>query len=165
MNVSNSLLGSLTSSLLTSASSTAATTSTSSPSSPAIGGAGSTSISSAGQFFSEMQQLSQANPTEFKAVAAQVATSFQDAASKASGPQAQMLTSLANQFSQAAQTGTLPSPQSQGSGTKGAHHHHRHGGGGSTSQSSSVQSAFQSAMQILQQATESGSASGSSTST
>ena len=135
-------------------------------------GAASTSISTPGQFFSEMQQLSQSNPTEFKTVAAAVAKSFQTAASQATGSQAQFLNNLANQFTQAAQTGTMPSPQGAQSGAQGSqssstggHHHHHHGGGGSMSQSSSVQQAFQSAMSILEQATGSTSSTGTSTST
>jgi hypothetical protein len=184
MNVSNSLIGSLGSSLLTNTTSATSSTgvgatATARPSSvpPGMGGAGSTSISTPGQFFSQMQQLSQQNPTEFKSVAAQVAKVFQTAASEASGPQAQVLTNLANQLTQAAQTGTLQSAQpaeaSQATqsaqtspsagGARGHHHHHRHGAGkGSMSQSSGVQQAFQSAMQVLTQATSSG---GSSLST
>ena len=99
------------------------------------------------------------------------------AASQATGSQAQFLTNLANQFNQAAQTGTMPSPRGAQSGgqaqeaqggqssSSGAHHHHHHGGGGSMSQSSSVQQAFQSAMSILEQATGSTSSTGTSTST
>jgi hypothetical protein len=135
-------------------------------------GAASTSISTPGQFFSEMQQLSQSNPTEFKTVAADVAKTFQTAASQASGPQAQLLTNLANQFTQAAQTGSLQAPQGAQSGSQaaqgsraGTHHHHHHGGGGSITQSSSVQQAFQSAMSSLEQATGGTPTSGSSSST
>jgi hypothetical protein len=150
---------------------------------PAAAGAATTSISAQGQFFSEMQQLSQTNPTEFKAVASQVAASFQSAASQATGQQAQFLSNLAGTFTQAAQTGSLqppsvgPSasatasqaaesgqgasahgqtsiPAGQPGGAGGAHHHHhRRGGGGATLQSSSIQQAFASAMGILTQAT------------
>lgn len=175
MNVSNNLFGNVGTSLLSNVGSTGSvTTNTSSPSSipPPMTGAASTSISTPGQFFSEMQQLSQSNPTEFKTVAAAVAKSFQTAASQATGSQAQFLNNLANQFTQAAQTGTMPSPQGAQSGAQGSqssstggHHHHHHGGGGSMSQSSSVQQAFQSAMSILEQATGSTSSTGTSTST
>jgi hypothetical protein len=180
MNVSNNLFGSIGSSSLTSVGATGATTGASTPSSipPPVGGAASTSISTRGQFFSEMQQLSQQNPTEFKTVAAAVATTFQNAASQASGSQAQLLTNLANQFTQAAQTGSLQAPQepqsggqaaqgaqgSQSGGRAGAHHHHHHGGG-STSQSGSVQQAFQTAMRVVEQTTGGTSTSGFSTST
>jgi hypothetical protein len=127
-------------------------------------------ISGPAQFFSEMERLSQRNPNRFKAVAAQVATAFQNAAGQASGRQAQALTALANQFSQAAQTGSLRPPQAAAStspsghsapSAAGSHHHHRRpdGGGGS----SSVQKAFQSALSIVDQALQ-GSSSGSSSS-
>jgi hypothetical protein len=181
MNI-NSLYGSIAS-MPTTTSTGAVSPSSASISSipPPIGGAATASISTPGQFLSQMQELSQQNPTEFKAVAAQVATSFQNAASQASGSQAQFLTNLANQFSQAAQTGSLQPPQgaqsaqapqgaqgvqaSQSSGGVGTHHHHHHGGGGgSMSQSSDVQQAFLSAMSILTQATQGASASASSVS-
>jgi len=132
----------------------------------AVGAAATATISTPGQFFSQMQQLSQQNPTEFKSVAAQVAKAFQTAASQATGPQAQFLTNLANQFSQASQTGSLQPPQgTQGvqgaagaSAGQGAHHHHHHHGGGGggaaggSAQSSAVVTAFQNAISILGQA-------------
>ncbi len=140
--------------------------STSTPASiaPAALGAASATISSPAQFLSEMQQLSQSNPAQFKAVAAQVATSFQNAASQASGPEAKVLNGLANQFNQAAQTGSLQAPQgatpataAQGpaAGQNEPHHHHHHhgGGGGAGGMSSAVDQAFQSAMSILTQTT------------
>ncbi|HSY21410.1 MAG TPA: hypothetical protein VK841_04810 [Polyangiaceae bacterium] len=139
------------------------TTSTTSASSIPPSAAASAAISTPGQFFSQMQSLSQSNPTEFKAVASQVATTFQNAASQATGQQAQFLTNLANQFSQAAQTGTMPNPATGGvSGASAAqaaspqgaphmHHHHHHGGGGGGG--GAVSQAFQSAMETLTQAT------------
>ena len=126
---------------------------------PPVGGTPSAAISTPGQLFSEMQQLSQQNPTLFKTAAAEVAAVFQNAASQASGPEATFLSYLANQFNQSAQTGSLQSPQStqvaqttqtdpmaqvvQGPQSPGSsagagihHHHHRHGhGGGWPSQS------------------------------
>lgn len=74
-------------------------------------GATSTSISAGGQLFSELQQLSQQSPAEFKTVAAQLAKTFQSAASQTSGAQAELLTGLANQLGQASQTGTLSPPE------------------------------------------------------
>src|ERR1019366_379272 len=140
----------------------------------AVGAAAPAAISPPAQFMSQMQQLSQTDPSQFKAVAASVATSFQNAAAQASGSQAQVLTGLASQFTQAAHTGTLPAPQAstpvasvqgaQGAsaGHAGAHHHHHHGGGASATQSSSVQEAFQDAMNVLTQATQGTSSSTSS---
>jgi hypothetical protein len=151
--------------------------STTSPASPTStsGAAATATISTPGQLFGELQQLSQQDPSKFKAVAAQLASTFQNAASQASGPQAQFLTQLANQFTQASQTGTLQPPQgaqgSQGAGgAAGGHHHHHHGGGGGGGgissliggASSSVDTAYQSALSIVSQATGS-SSSGSST--
>ncbi len=116
MNVNNlaSLLGNSATSLAATVGAATGNGSTSSIP-PPMAGASTASISTPGQFMSEMQQLSQQNPTEFKSVAAQVATAFQNAASQASGPEAKLLTSLANMFSQAAQTGTLQPPQGPGS--------------------------------------------------
>ncbi len=140
------------------------TTSTASTASSASA-ASSTSISSAGQLFSQLQQLSQSNPTEFKAVASQLATTFQTAASQTGGPQAKALTNLSDQMTQAAQTGALQAPQSgQGSSSSsgaGGHHHHHHGGGGgdgssSSSSSSAVQVALQTALGVVSQATSDG---------
>ncbi len=140
---------------------------------PMGGGAATASISPGAQFFSAMQQLSQQNAASFKSVAAQVATSFQAAASKATGAQAQVLSGLASQFTAASKTGTLQPVQPTGSpaasqpqGVQGAqagaasqantsstqhhHHHHDHGGGSSNAQqSSTVQQAFADAMGIV----------------
>jgi hypothetical protein len=139
---------------------------------PPASGAASATISAPGQLFSEMQQLSQSNPTEFKAVASQLAKSFQSAASQATGQDAQVLSSVANRFSQAAQTGSLQPPQpttapaaqaASAQGGNGAHHHHHHHHGGG--QSSAVDQAFQSAMTILNQATQGTTATQSTSST
>lgn len=143
-----------------------ATQSTAAPASLGSGSgpAATATLSTPGQLFGELQQLSQQDPAKFKAVAAQLATTFQNAASQASGPQAQFLTQLANQFTQAAQTGTLQPPQgAQGAGASsgGHHHHHHHGGGGGGggvssivgSDSSDVNQAYQSALSIVEQAT------------
>jgi hypothetical protein len=119
---------------------------------PGTGPAATVSMSTPGQFFSQLQSLSQSNPTEFKTVAASLAKNFANAASSASGPQANFLNHLADQFSQAAQTGQLESPQNQGGASaNGAHHHHHHHGGGGGG-GGAVQSAFQGAMGILTQA-------------
>jgi hypothetical protein len=137
----------------------------------AVGGAATASISTPGQLFSGLQQLSQQNPTQFKTVSAQLATNFQNAAQTTSGPQAQFLNSLAAQFGQAAQTGQLAAPQAaagagSAAGGAGGHHHHHHGHGMSTGGSSdAVDQAFQSAMNILQQVQGASGASGASTST
>src|ERR1700722_12303152 len=114
MNINNlnSLYGNVTTSSLSALSGVTPAATSGSPSSiPPAGAAATASISTPGQFFSEMQQLSQQDPAEFKAVAAKVSAAMQTAAGQTSGPQATFLTHLANQFSQAAQTGTLQPPQ------------------------------------------------------
>lgn len=144
----------------------AAITQAPAPTSSVVSGSGpaaTTTLSTPGQLYGELQQLSQQDPAKFKAVAAQLATNFQNAASQATGPQAQFLTQLASQFTQAAQTGTLQPPQSA-QGVNGAggghHHHHHHGGGGggalaaiTGSQSSDVNQAYESALSVVAQAT------------
>jgi hypothetical protein len=142
---------------------------------PPASGAASATISAPGQLFSEMQQLSQSNATEFKAVASQLAKSFQNAANQASGQDAQVLSSVASRFSQAAQTGSLQPPQpttapaaaatGAQAGSGAHHHHHHHGGSGGGGQSSVVDQAFQSAMTILNQATQGTTATQSTSST
>lgn len=173
MNI-NSVYGNIATTPATSVDAIPQTSGTSGPAASASGPAATTSFSAPGQLFSELQQLSQQNPTEFKSVASQLATTFQNAASQATGSQAQFLTQLSNQFTQAAQTGTLqPPPSAQGTqgvqGSGGGHHHHHHhggggGGGGASalfgSDSSDVNQAYQSALSIVSQATGS---SGSST--
>jgi len=190
MNINN-LYGAVGGSSISSVGSTGGVPSASPSSIPppmsAGAGASSATISGPAQFFSEMEQLCQLNPTQFKAVAAQVATAFQNAAGQASGRQAQALTALANQFSQAAQTGSLQPPQAAAQGASQAatppasslttsstgasdpsgatgigHHHHRHHHGGAGS--SSIQQAFQNALSIVDQALQ-GTSSGSSPST
>jgi hypothetical protein len=134
------------------------------------GPASTTTLSTPGQLYGQLQQLSQQDPATFKAVAAQLATHFQNAASQATGPQAQFLTQLASQFTQAAQTGTLQPPQSaQGVNAAGGghHHHHHHGGGGggavaaiAGSPSGDVNQAYESALSIVAQATGASASSG-----
>ena len=151
------------------------TQSSGSVASSAVGGSETATISTPAQFFSELQQLSQSNPTQFKQVAAQLATSFQNAASTATGADAQRLNSIANNLTQAAQTGTLQPPQAPGvagagkagceEGSGGAHHHHHHhgGGGGGGGQSGTMGQAFQDAMSILTQSLSSSTSTTTST--
>ena len=133
---------------------------------PAAGAAAVATISQPGQLFAQLQQLSQQNPTEFKAVAAQLASTFQTAAQGATGSDAKVLNGLASQFQQAAQTGTLQPTQSQGAqGASGGHHHHHHHGGGQSAggPSSAVQQAFADAFGIVSQAVDGTSSASSST--
>jgi hypothetical protein len=180
MNI-NSVYGNVPTAPTTGVDAVTPSTATTSGASSGIGAAATATISTPGQLFGELQQLSQQDPSKFKAVAAQLATTFQSAASQASGPQAQFLTQLANQFTQASQTGTLQPPQSTqatagvsgAAGVNGAagghhHHHHHHGGGGGGalaigSNSSDVDQAYESALSVVTQATGGSSTSSSST--
>lgn len=152
--------------------------SSSTAASPSVGDAGTATFSTPAQFFSSLNELSQQDPAKFKAVASQLATSFQNAASQATGPQAKILTNLANQLSQASQTGSLQPPQGGPTGAQqnapaqstsgGEHHphHHHHGGGSATASGSSgeLAQAMQNAMGILTQVLQSSDPSSSATS-
>ncbi|HUJ27507.1 MAG TPA: hypothetical protein VLW85_15890, partial [Myxococcales bacterium] len=82
-------------------------------------------LSPLAQAFSELRQLQSSDPEKFKQVTAAIADKLKEAASQASGPQAQALSKMADQFAQASQTGQLPQPSQQGSAA-GHHHHHHH---------------------------------------
>jgi len=69
---------------------------------------------------SELQQLQQNDPTKFKAVMADIASTLKTDAQNATGSQASALNNLAAKFDQAAQTGQMPNLQrkdSRGQGT------------------------------------------------
>jgi hypothetical protein len=137
--------------------------STKSPSSipPPVGGAAaSANISKPGELFSKLQQLSQQDPAKFKQVAGQIGAELKTAAN-ASGNTA--LSKLADQLTQASQSGSLTDPSQQsGAGKAHGHHHgHHHGGGGggpsaassgAQSPSSAVVSAFTNALDEVNQA-------------
>jgi hypothetical protein len=85
---------------------------------PATGGSGSISppspgdatilsLSTPGQLMAKMRQLAVTNPLEFKLLAARLGASFQQAASDATGQDAQLLTKVSTQFQVAAQSGQL----------------------------------------------------------
>jgi len=102
---------------------------------------------------SKLQQLQQQDPTQFKQVAGQLATSLQQVAQQ-SGDDNGFLSQLANGLQQAAQTGQMPTfqPPTAASGQSASgqavqHHgsgHHRHGGGGAMS--GAVKTAFSTAL-------------------
>jgi len=106
-------------------------TQASSDSAGVVGVGTTTSISSFASVLNALQQLQQSSPDEFKKVMAGVASTLQTDASNVSGPPAQFLNQLADQFQQAAQTGSMPSLQQAGSSSSvpgPRHHHHRHHG-------------------------------------
>ena len=86
----------------------------------------SSAISSFATLMSELQQLQQNDPTKFKAVMADIASTLKTDAQNATGSQASALNNLAAKFDQAAQTGQMPNLQPQGQPGAGGHHHHHH---------------------------------------
>ena len=86
----------------------------------------SSAISSFANLMSELQQLQQNDPTKFKAVMADIASTLKTDAQNATGSQASALNNLAAKFDQAAQTGQMPNLQPQGQQEAGGHHHHHH---------------------------------------
>lgn len=86
----------------------------------------STQLSPMASLLNQLQQLQQTDPNKFKSVMASIADTLTTDAKNATGPQAKMLTDLANKFSQAAQTGQMPDlqPPGQQQGASGHHHHH-----------------------------------------
>jgi hypothetical protein len=68
----------------------------------------SSSVSDPGKLIKELEQLSKTNPAEFKKIAASIASQLTAAAKNSSDPsQAQALTTLASDFTQASQSGNL----------------------------------------------------------
>jgi hypothetical protein len=80
------------------------------------------------QLMSTLQQLQQANPTEYKQVTQQIATNLQSAAQTATADgntaAATQLNQLATDFKNASQSGQLPNIQDMAQAIGGHHHHH-----------------------------------------
>jgi hypothetical protein len=115
-------------------SNTQSTASANASSASASSPASSSSVSKPGELMSKLSQLLEQDPAKFKQVTQQIADELKTEAASASGPQAQFLTKLSDNFAQASSTGSLASLQPSGSersGAAGAHHHHggHHGGG------------------------------------
>lgn len=85
------------------------------------------------QLMSTLQQLQQSDPSKYRQVTATLASDLQQAAANAQGSgnagEANALDQLAASFTQASQTGQLPSFLQQSTGTSGHPHHHHHVGG------------------------------------
>ena len=121
----------------------------------------SSQLSPFAELVSGLQQLQEANPTEYKQFAAQVATNLTNEAQTIQGQSpgaAAQLTQLAADFTSASQSGQLPSLQDLaqavggggsdgGAGAGGGHHHHHHSS--STDGSSSSSSTSQTLTQLL----------------
>ena len=104
--------------------------------SAASSAAASSTVSKPGELMAKLNQLLQQDPAKFKQVTQQISDELKSQAGSASGPQAQFLTKLSDNFAQAATSGSLASlqpPTGEHSGAAGAHHHHggsHHAGGG-----------------------------------
>lgn len=95
----------------------------------AVSDAYSVDVSQPGQLLSQLQNLAQTDPAQFKQVTANIAQQLQQAASSATGKQAEVLNDLAARFQSASQSGKASdlTPQaSQGTAQAGGHHHHHH---------------------------------------
>lgn len=82
------------------------------------------------QLMSTLQQLQQSNPTQYQQVTQQIATNLQTAAQTATSEgnttAASQLNQLATDFTNASQSGQLPSIQDLASAIGGGGHHHHH---------------------------------------
>jgi hypothetical protein len=81
------------------------------------------SLSSFASILSQLSQIQQNNPTEFKEVTANIASTLQADASSATGSQDQALQNLADKFQQASQTGSMSSLEPSKSASGHGHHH------------------------------------------
>jgi len=120
---------------------------------PPPAGAASSSISQQGSIFSQLQQLSQQDPTRFKQVMSEMAKEIRTDASKQTGAAADRLSQMASRMDQVASSGDMsqlaprqPPAAPQGAAAyqgAGGQHHHHHGG---DAMASDLQQAFESAM-------------------
>lgn len=118
------------------------------------------------QMMSELQQLQQTDPTKYRQVTQQIATSLQSASQTAQAQgnttAATQLGQLAADFTDASKSGQLPNIQDLAQAVGGQHHHHHHhahaaaadsdstaGASSSTSSSTSSSSASQTMSQLL----------------
>jgi hypothetical protein len=90
-------------------------------------------ISPMAQILSNLQQIQQQNPDQFKQITASIADKLQQLAKNAQGQGnlawASQLSQLASQFQNASTTGQMPSAQAlQQAGMSGHHHHGGHHG-------------------------------------
>ncbi|HVO18074.1 MAG TPA: hypothetical protein VMU15_02385 [Anaeromyxobacter sp.] len=122
------------------------------------------SISGPGSLFGELASLSQSDPDQFKKVAGDIAQKLKAAAANATGDQAKFLSSMADKFSEAAQSGDMsvlrPGGAGEAGGAQHPHHHHKHGGFGQASGGSGT-SAFQQLSQIISSALQDDGSTGS----
>jgi len=95
------------------------------------------------QLLNTLQQLQQANPTQYQQVTQQISTNLQTAANTAQSDGntklASQLNQLSTDFSNASQNSQLPNVQDLAQAA-GGHHHHGHGGHHASSSDSSSSS-------------------------
>ena len=110
-------------------------------------------ISGPGRMFQQLADLGQSDPTKFKAVLSDMASTLRADAQKATGDEASRLSQIADRLDKASQSGNVADllPQRPAAGAQGAqsgqhahHGHHHHGSGGSVM--NDIESAFTSAM-------------------
>ncbi len=113
----------------------------------AVGAPATASISGPGRMFHELKELSQSDPTKFKQVVSDMASSLRTDAKNATGDEASRLSQVADRLDKVAQSGNLSDlapPRPQG-GAQGAHHGHHGGHHGGGAIMSDLESAFASA--------------------
>ena len=103
-------------------------------------GQGGNQLSPFAQVLTGLQQLEQANPTQYAQVTSQISTNLQSAAQKAqtqgNTTLAAQLTTLSKDFSSASQSGQLPNVQDLAQAMRSGHHHRRMGPAAGSSDSS-----------------------------
>jgi len=113
------------------------------------------------QVLSTLQQLQQNDPSQYQQITQQIATNLETAAQTATSQgntsAASQLTTLANDFTTASQSGQLPNVQDLAKAIGGGHHHHHHahGSGDSDGGSSSSSSSSSSTSSSLSSSTSS----------
>jgi hypothetical protein len=80
-------------------------------------------VSQLAHLMSQLQQLQQSNPAEFKQVASQIAANLQQSASQQAGSASRALQQLAREFQQSSQTGQLASPGGHATPSGPPRHH------------------------------------------
>ena len=116
------------------------------------------SVSDPGMLFSQLQGLSQQNPTEFKKITAQVAQQLQAVSagsSSAATSQSSLLSQMASNFQHASQTGSFSdlfthSPQTASTTAVSGNAHSQYTASNGASDSSTIHSVFSQALSQIQ---------------
>lgn len=112
----------------------------------------STQLSPLAQLLSTLQHIQQSNPAKYRQVTQQIATNLQSAAqtAKQNGNtiQANQLSQLASDFTDASTRGQMPNVKDLAAAIAGGHHHH-HGSSGDPNSSSTSTATNQTLQQAL----------------